>query len=634
MSDSSLRDRYLELIDQIVQMTLKGMIRSKEQVYQMLVEGVSPGTGEFFERCLDDRLSTTQQQIATQASELKQAKATRSLRALQTIQGEWQRWQTQNQASQVLTAAVQQVVSATAEGRLNMFLRVIDPNRAQAFSLAQLQQLASLLQQQLQQSADDLSIASDNASDTETPQQLQQLSQGLVRGIESWQQLEDHLVSWMYDQNRSQLGFEGVPGQRGPWALWAKQVNSPLLQALFQALALERSPGEWAAQSNFELSAFVELVVVLRCLQFGLVSWFDKLVYDAKVGAKLSISTFLAFAVIWSQLANGFSRATSVHSSQSSFTDACFQITLQILRTFSQRDYFPLYGGVFASFSGGYLRDALSYLDEPLQRAEGTQEKARILTLLGYSARAQGRTDRAIAFHRQALEIARGAGDRPCEIANLNHLSRAYAAQGNYAEAIKYSQQAVIFSRQVGDRPGEANALANLGYSEVFQAQQLEQTEPEVYEAAIDYLRQGLQLSERLGDRQSQALCLSSLGIAHIVLEQAQTAIAYLEDGIQAAQLSGDLYLQGSNLSYLAEAYHHLQQPEQALYSACLGMYLLEQIGSTAWRQAAGLLIVLKGQLGDNRFQEILGQKRSQMIALIGVDGYDHIPQLLKQYQS
>jgi tetratricopeptide (TPR) repeat protein len=627
MADSlSLSDRYVERIDQIVQMTLKGQIRSKEQVYQLLVESISPGTGEIFERCLDDRLSVVQQQTEAQIDEFKQAKAVRSLRALKTIQGEWQRWQEQNQASQVLTAAVRQIKEATERDRLSVFLRVIDPNRPQALTLTQWQQLATLLQK---------ATPGDAGENTDADAtQLQQLAQGLTQGVASWQRLENHLVSWMYDQSQGQIGFEGVPGQRGPWALWAKQVNSPLPQSFFQTLALEKSVPEWVANHSIDLGALVELVVILRCLQFGLVAWFDKLVYDSKIGAKLSISTFLGFAVIWSQLANGFNQMTSLRPSLSAYADACFQITLQILRTFAQREYFPLYGGVFASFSGEYLRDTLSYLDEPLRRAEGTQEKARILTLLGYSARVQGRMEQGLAFHQQALQIAREASDRPCEIANLNHLSRACVTEKNYAEAINYSQRAVILSRQVGDRLGEANALTNLGYGEVFQAQQLEQADPEIYERAIDYLQQGLQLSERLGDRQSQALCLSSLGIAQVLIEQPQVAIAYLESGIQAAQFSGDVYLQGINLTYLAEAYYRLDNPEQAIYTGCLSMYLLEQIASVSWRQPAGLLTIIKGQIGDADFQTLLGQKRSQIIAVIGVDGYDHLPKLLEQYQN
>ena len=618
----SVRDRYLALIDEIVQITLKGQIRSKEQVYQRLLQDVTPGTGEIFERCLAERIDTTQHQKNTQTDELKQAKAMRSLRALQTIQGEWERVQKQNQVSGTLSAALQTLTTAQRRDRLTALLRVIDPNRTPALTLDQLQQLAKALQQQ-------------PSSDPDLDKDLQELAAGLTSGLASWQRLQDHLVSWIYDQSQGPLGFEGVPGQRGPWAVWAAQVNSPIPQALFHTLALNQSVVEWVAQQrHLTLSAWVELALVMQCLQRGLVSWFDKQAYDSKVGAKLSISTFLTFAVIWSELANGFrAAASSISSNYDRLTDGCFQIALQNLRSFAQRDYFPLYGGIFASFSGDYLRSALNYLDEPLRRAEGTQEKARILTLLGYSLRALGQLEQAEAFQQQALAIAREAGDRPCEIANLNHLSRACVAQKDYETAISYSQRALILSRQSGDRLGESNALANLGYSEVFQAQQLEQSEPEVYETAIHYLQQGLQLSERLGDRQSQALCCSSLGIAHLVLSQPEAAIPYLETGLQAAQFSGDLYLQGLNLASLAEAYYGRQNIEKAIYTASLGMYLLEQIASPQWRQAAGLLTILQGQMGAEAFATLLGQYRSQIIKVIGVDGYDYIPQLLEQYQ-
>jgi tetratricopeptide (TPR) repeat protein len=412
--------------------------------------------------------------------------------------------------------------------------------------------------------------------------------------------------------------------------LWAKQVNSLLPQRVFHTLASNQSLVEFAAnQTSVELSDWVELTVVLQCLQRGLVEWFDKLIYDSQVGSKLSISIFLTFSVIWSQLASGFNYGGRL----TLYADACFQLTMQILRAFSQRSYFPLYGGIFASFAGNYLRDALNYLDEPLRRVAGTTEKARILTLVGYSFRTQGRYDQAIAFHQEALEIARTAGDRICEIASFNHLSRICVGQKNYAEAINYSQRALILARQTGDKLGEANALANLGYSEVFQAQQLEQIEPEVYESAINYLEQGLKLSERLGDSQSKALCLSSLGIANVILEQPQDAIAYLETSLQAAQFSGDLYLQGLSLAYLAEALYNLKNIDKAVLAGCLGMYLLEQIAAKEWRQPAGLITVLQGQMGFEAFEKLLQQQRPQIIAVIGIDGYDYIPQLLQQYQ-
>lgn len=600
MTDTpSWRDRYLALIDEIVQTTLKGQIRSKEQVYQRLLADVSSGTGEIFERCLETRLSETEAQTQL-ADELKQAKAMRRLRALQTIQGEWQRWQTQNQANQIVTAIVTQL--QTADDPIAALVRTLDLNQQRSIDLTQLQQLAKVL--------------------TTSEADLQQIGLGLQHGIAAWQRLEDHLISWMYEQRA--IGFAGEPEQRGPWALWAKLVERPLLRSLFETLAREQSPSEWAGRTPIDLAGFVELLVVLRYLQHSLVAWFDRQLYDAKSSAKLSIATYLTFALLWSQLAIGSGR----------FADPCFQLTLQILRIFAQRDYFPLYGGVFASFSGEYLRDALRYLDEPLKQAEGTQEKARILTLIGYSARIQGRVEQATAFHQEAIDLARTAGDRVCEIANLNHLSRAAVAQTDYSTAISYSQRAVVLSRQTGDRVGEANALANLGYSEVLQAQQREYAEPEVYETAIGYLEQGLRLAERQGDRQSQALCLSSLGIANVMLEQSQRAIDLLQQGLRVTQFFGDLYLQGLNLAYLAEAYRQQKNPAESVCAASLGMYLLEQIGSTSWRPTAGLLTIWRGELGEENFAALLEQNRAAIVSVIGVDGYDHLPELLRQFRQ
>ncbi|MGA7933407.1 MAG: tetratricopeptide repeat protein, partial [Kovacikia sp.] len=271
----------------------------------------------------------------------------------------------------------------------------------------------------------------------------------------------------------------------------------------------------------------------------------------------------------------------------------------------------------------------------------GTQEKARILTLLGYSHRAAGQTERAMAFHQRALEIAQEAGDTPCVIANLNHLSRTYIAQKSFPEAISFSQRALVFARQNGDRLGEANALTNLGYSEVLNARQQEQVDPESYETAIEYLKQGLKLSEQstnsfpdsFAARQSQALCYNSLGIAHVILGQLQPALSYLEQGVQAANFSGDLYLLGLNFSFLAEVTYALGDPDRALPAAALGMYLLEQIHSDEWRQPAGLLSIIQGQLGEEGFLKALAQHRAKMLPIIGVDGYDYLPALLEEYR-
>lgn len=643
LTDSpSHREQYLGLIDRIIQTTIQGQIRSKEQVYQMLVETISSGTGEIFERCFAERKNATQYQLeniqesqylfSAQKAELKKAQQTRILKALQIIEEEWERWQKENRATDVIAKATQQLLTTEVGQRFTTLLKVLDPNQANIFTLSQIQQLGKSLQNLVE-----------SCPEPEQNREIKQLASGISLGLASWQQLEGHLVSWVYEKKSSQLGFEVAPKQREPWASWAKQTSSSLPQQLFLILASNQSASSLVSQQpHADLQAWVELAVLLQCLQRGLVFWFEKQPYSSKWGTASSISTFLTFAIIWCQLSNGCQGAFSLKASVRQQLDkACFQMMLQILRAFAQRAYFPLYGGVFASFSGESLKDTLNYLDEPLKQVDGTQEKARILTLLGYSQQVLGQYERANSFHHQALEIAREVGDQPCEIANLNHKSRICIAQKNYTEAVNYSQRALTLSRNVGNRLGEANALANLGYSQVLLAQQREEMEPMVYETAIEYLKQGYQLSgkldtslwDRFASRQSQALACNSLGLAHIALQQPQVAIEYLEKGIEAAKLSEDLYLQGLNFTYLAEAYYNLQNSEKAIYMGCLSMYLLKQIGCKEWRQSAGLLTILQGQLGTQAFQSLLGQYRGEIVKNIGIDGYDDLPKLLEEYK-
>ncbi|WP_404790743.1 tetratricopeptide repeat protein [Altericista sp. CCNU0014] len=612
-----MRDRYQTLLTQLVEKVLKGHLPSKEQVYRELVQDLEPDSAEILDECLQEQLSATQLAVTNAVDEIKQAKATRSLRALKTIQGEWERYQKDRGASNAIAASAQVILRSEPDRYFAALVKVLDANQAQPLNLEQLKQLASTLKQAASMMGDA------NAS-------LQQVISGIRAGLASWKALEPHLISWMYEQSRDNLGFEGTPGQRGPWQLWAQQVSSPLLQSLFQGLALNQPVTDSLNGVDHTLQDWIDLALALQLTQRGLVTWFEQQPYDSKWGTQQSIATFLSFAVLWGQLSAGIEQATSVNVyNREPLSQGCFQMALQTLRAFTQRPYFPLYGGVFALLSGRHLQDALAYLDEPLRQADGTQEKARMLTLLGYSQRAMGQIERSLEFHQQALEIAHTANDTPCEIANLNHISRTYLSQKLYTNAIGSAQRALVLARQRGDRLGEANALTNLGYAQILTAQQIERLIPEASDVSIGYLKEGLRLSEQLGDRQSQSLCCNSLGIAYGLLEQHEEAILYLQQGLQAAQRSGDLYLQGLNWSYLAESYYRLGDYPQAIGAGLLSLYGLEQIQAPEQSQPMGLLRVVKGRMGAEAFAAAVRQCRAGLLPFIGVDGFDHALHLL-----
>ncbi|MEM7772357.1 MAG: tetratricopeptide repeat protein [Cyanobacteria bacterium P01_A01_bin.37] len=613
-----MRDRYLELIDHIIATTLKGQIRSKEQVYRMLKDGIEAGTGEIFERCLQERVDDIHHQLEVD-DELKQAKAERKQRALKTIQSEWTRWQHENQGNTALDELLHALIVAEPEDRLIQVLQTFDPNQGSVLSREQMTQLA----QRLDQSA---SNPDEPIADVSS---LMDLAAGLRQGLLIWDQLEGEVVGWIFDQRQRSLGFEGIPDQVGPWGSWAKRISHPGIQALFQDLAVHQSVTEQSLESPMSLADWVAMAMVLQRLNLGLIHWFDHQPYDMKAGKRLSIATYLSFTVVWSQLSNRFEELE-----QELLSEGCFQMALQALSQFAQQDYFPLYGGLFTALSDESFHVAIEYLDQPLREAPNTRIKARILTLLGYSQRALGDDELALDFHEDALEIAREAGDRPCEIANLNHLSRTYVMLEDYEEAIDNGQRALILARQTGDRLGEANALANIGVSEVLLAQEEEQIDEDRYERILGYVKRGLTISEQVGDRPSQALCVHSLGVAQVVLGQYHDAIISLERGLTIADAIGDLFFQGLNFSYLAEAYRGLDNIEQAIIHGCIGMYWLHQIESELWRQPAGVVSILQGQLGEESFREKLQIHRPQFLKQIGVDGFDFLLTLLSTYRQ
>jgi len=628
MTDSSSKplttfERYLIFVDRIIINIENGKLLSKEHVYRILSESLESGTGEIFERALEEHSQQLQANFAAQTDEVKQAKANQKLRAMKILKDAWEQWQQNYQLQDTCARGLQTILEAETQERLATLIQVLDPNHTPVFERQHIQ----LLVQSLQKSAEIM------ADDSEAFQ-MRQFAIGLTCGLADFDLLEGSLVSWLYESRR-QVGFERSK-VAGPWHSWAQQITSPLPRDLFAGQASNQSAAAIAlAQRNIDISAWVELSILLRYLQNGLVRWFDQQPYDAKAGMHMTGVTFIAFAMIWGELSTGFQNSQQLSErDRQTLAKICFRLSLQTLRTFAQRENFPLYGGVFASFSGESFRETINYLDQPLKEADNTQEKARILTVLGYSKAWMGHHQEAIALHQEAVNLAREVVDQRCEIANLNHLSRISLIQKDFSTSESQAQRAVILSRQNGDRQGEANALANLGYSEVMIARQQESITPEELETPISHLERGQKLSEKLNDLQNQALCWVGLGTAYVAIEQPSQAQIALEKGLALTQQIGDRDLQALSHAYLGEALYQLNQLDSATYHACLGMYLLEQRHSKSWQQSAALVVILQGKLGAESFSNLLQQQRSPLIALIGVDGFDHLPNLIDRYRQ
>lgn len=621
MTDSAEtpRERYARFIDQMIAKTLKGEISSKEQVYQTLVAQLEPGTGEILERLLGDQANALQQQVDQADDELQQAKAGRKLRALKTLQEASDRWQSQHRQRQAVAAAVAQIADLEADPLLAL-VQVLDPNQTTPFDPAQIQQLSQGLDAAAQ--GDDLGARG---------LMLRQLAAGLRQGVAGFEPLKTVVVSWLYESSRS-VGFGEAVAVAGPWQTWAKYTTSPLARDLFAGQAQNQSAAAIATQqTTYDPSAWVELMVLLRYLQMGLITWLDQQPYSLQGGRHLVGVTYFVFASIWGELSSGLRQANRLPEA---LALACFRQALQSLRAFAQRENFPLYGGVFASFSGTSFRETIAYLEQPLKEAENTQEKARILTVLGYSQRWLGHYDQAIALHQTALDLATAVGDQRCQVANLNHLSRVALQQRDFEASASQAQRALITARQLGDRQGESNALANLSYCEVMLARQQEVVSFEDLERPIRNLQEGQKLAQSFEDLANQTLCALGLGIAYVILEQPGQAQPALEMGIVLAGKCGEPDLRAWGYGYLAEALYQQNQVAIAVAYGCLGLYFQEQRGLSAWKQTAALVVILQGKLGAEQFAATLQQHRPSLIQKIGVDGFDYLPQLIERYRQ
>jgi tetratricopeptide (TPR) repeat protein len=528
--------------------------------------------------------------LATTSAE---SSAARTLKLIARI---WRDLEASNQREIQLRNFARTLANSEATDRPLQLLAGLDPNGELMLADDELQQLIRLLEKR-----------------EDGPQDL---AAGLQRGLNNYLRMEARLLDWMYG-GESNLGFV----KSGPWGAWATQLSQGTLRSLFESLDRGEPASEFLRAESLDLETWAEITILLRRIERYLIRSFETRYPNLSDQTRTTIltSTFLTFAIFWADFAQALVRNPSL-------SQASFQSALQILRSFASQAYFPLYGGLLALFDGPYLRAALAYLGEPLRASASFSEKAKMLNLLGYTCRYLGDYQRSIALHREALQVEM-PDQRQVQIANWINLGSTYLRLKEFETAVELFERALVYARQIGDAPGEAHALANLGNGRSFVLQSQEILDADEYSSAEMYLLQGLERSRQVRSRAAEVAALTGLGALKLFLGNNTEAVNYLEQSLTLARAEGDLWWQGSSYAYLAEALYSLDQPEEALIQAATAMILLERLGSTDWRQPAGLLSILQGKLGE-RFATSLEQ------SVLGRGGTEQVQALLQRYKE
>ena len=121
------------------------------------------------------------------------------------------------------------------------------------------------------------------------------------------------------------------------------------------------------------------------------------------------------------------------------------------------------------------------------------------------------------------VKAAKESDDRYNEGAFLGNLGLAYRDLGQVEKAIEYHKQALEISREIGHRQGEGNHLGNLGiaYNDLGQV-----------EKAIEYYEQALEISREIGHRHNEGIWLGNLGVAYRDLSQVEKAVDYVKQSL------------------------------------------------------------------------------------------------------
>ena len=192
------------------------------------------------------------------------------------------------------------------------------------------------------------------------------------------------------------------------------------------------------------------------------------------------------------------------------------------------------------------------------------------LDTIGYAYYDLGEPDRAIDFHKKALEIREKRGVRIGQGRTLGNLGKAYSALGNLSEGINYHERSIQAFDEEGDKRNISVALGLLGrdYALLGKA-----------ETAVELSRRGMLLARELGERKAECWAMNSLGMSYAALGDNGNAVKQFNQALMIASEIKDRWSEGQALGNLGLAYTALGETQQALEYYHQQLCVAQEIG-------------------------------------------------------
>jgi tetratricopeptide (TPR) repeat protein len=195
----------------------------------------------------------------------------------------------------------------------------------------------------------------------------------------------------------------------------------------------------------------------------------------------------------------------------------------------------------------GAVRDAGRWLENSLglSRRLGLRElEAGALVQLAGLADAEKQYDRALGFHRQAVELLQASDDRTAAVRQYGAAGETLFRKGELDKARAAHEDGLLLARQLHDRMGEADRLTAIGVIHRAQGDA---------ERALEVLERAFHIHEEAHQTAPMARLLHELALLHEVLGERDAAHEYHERSLLLSRESGDRNLQARNLEQMAE---------------------------------------------------------------------------------
>jgi tetratricopeptide (TPR) repeat protein len=221
-----------------------------------------------------------------------------------------------------------------------------------------------------------------------------------------------------------------------------------------------------------------------------------------------------------------------------------------------------------------------------IRRAAGDRNgEGAALYLLGSSLLDAGRPGKATTTAQQAVNVYRAIGDLGNEARAHGLLARIHCLAGRHEQAVTAHRRAIAMHRDAENPQGEAGELNNLGNT-LWQAGRIEET--------IGAFRQAADVSRTAGDQLVKAIALTNLAMHAGWLGRTREAVAAHQEAIETFRSLGDVEGESTALCNLAAIHTRTMQPRAAVAAQRRAIEVCRDVGH---RRGEGLALSHLGQV-------------------------------------